>query len=509
MFARINRHLATRLHSLAQRYPRIARYLGFARQRRGPLVTLFVITAHVVGFSHSMSAIKDTRTPQGAIAWAISLNTFPYVAVPAYWIFGHDDFDSYISARSAGIDEVRPLAETLIAEIKEVALPPSDSNDLMQTLGNLSSLPVTTGNHADLLIDGEETFRAIFEAIDSAEKYILLQSYIIRADTLGTRLKQRLIEKAEAGVKVYVLYDDYGSFDLDEAFAADLEAAGARVNSFMNLEGKANRFQLNFRNHRKIAVIDGKTAFIGGHNFGDEYLGEHEVLTPWRDSHMRLTGPVVTCVQLPFVEDWRWATGEIPPDLDWDIVSPDDAPGEMHAVCIPSGPADPVETCAMFYQAAIHAAKERIWITTPYFVPDNAIVQALQLASIRGVDVKILIPQLNDSQLVHYSSFSYLEEMETTGVEVWRFNDGFLHQKVMLIDDDVTAIGSSNLDNRSFRLNFEVNVAIKDTGFASEVEAMLTRDFKNSHQTGAEVLERKSEFFKLKVRVARLLAPIQ
>ncbi len=498
------------IRRFAREHRRLAIMLGFISQRRRPLTALFVVLMHTWGFFLSISALMDTRTPQGTIAWAVSLNTFPYLAVPAYLIFGESDFDSYRTTRLVGIEETRPMAELLIRNIEAAEASPRETTGLMEVIAGLSSLPVTEGNRASLLVDGKNTFQSIFEAVDAAEDYILLQFYIIRADDTGSDLKDRLVEKARQGVRVYVLYDDYGSFGLTDDFISDLKAAGARINSFMNLGGDANRFQLNFRNHRKIVVVDGKVAFVGGHNVGDEYLGKHPRLTPWRDSHLRITGPVVACVQVPFVEDWHWATGEIIEDLDWDVAARlRESTGSMQAVCVPSGPADPIETCLLFYLATLNAATERIWIATPYFVPDHAVVAALQLAAKRGVDVKIIIPDLSDDRLVHLSSFSYLDELERVGVEVHRYGEGFLHQKVVLVDDDFAAIGSANLDNRSFRLNFEAGIAVSDPEFAREVETMLKTDLEHSRLARASDLSEKPYLFRLSARVARLLAPIQ
>lgn len=492
--------------AFCDRFPRTASVLGFAKRRRKPLTALFVLTMHTIGFVQSISAVMETRTPQGAIAWAISLNTFPYIAVPAYAVFGDNGFESYISTRTAGLAETRPFAEQLIKNIDESNVSPDETTDLMTTVSRISSLPVTSGNRPELLVDGKSTFRSIFDAIDQAEDYILVQFYIIRTDGTGIDLKDRLIKKAREGVKVYLLYDDYGSLGLEGEFTRDLQEAGVRVQSFMNLGGEANRFQLNFRNHRKIVVVDGKVAFVGGHNVGDEYLGKHPSLTPWRDSHLRISGPVVASVQIPFVEDWHWATGELLDNLKWDIET---RPGNAEAVCIPTGPADPMETCSMFFQAAIHAAKNRVWIATPYFVPDEAVVMALQLAARRGVEVKVLIPELSDSKLVYMSSFSYLKDLEQCGVEVWRYQKGFLHQKVMMIDDEFSMIGSANLDNRSFRLNFEAMIGVNDPIFASEVKAMMQTDFDNSIQAKSGDLASRDFKFRLGVKVARLLAPIQ
>ncbi len=505
---RLNSTIARGFAHFSRKFPRTAKGVGIVRRRRRPLKILFLLIMHVVGFFMSIDAVMQTRTEQGAIAWAISLNTLPVIAVPAWAVFGDSGMEGYTESRRAGLEEVRPMAEKLMVNLESAEASTDAEGPTMTVLEKLASMPTLRGNKAELLIDGKNTFDSIFKAIDEAEDYILVQFYIVRNDGTGQELKNRLAKKAAEGVKVYALFDDIGSLDLEGTYVDELREAGINVHYFMDFSGSANRFQLNFRNHRKIVVVDGTSAFIGGHNVGDEYLGKHPVRTPWRDSHVKLTGPIAKAVQVPFVEDWHWATGETLDHLNWDVAE-SDFTGSMEAICLASGPADPLETCTMFFLTAINNAEKRIWIATPYFVPDTQIVTALQMAAMRGVDVKILIPEKTDSELVHLSSFSYFAPLDKVGVEFHRYEKGFLHQKVTLIDDNLATIGSANFDNRSFRLNFEATAVIHDQSFATEVEEMLLTDLSNSRLVSSEVLEDKSYWFKLKVRLARLLAPIQ
>ena len=364
------------------------------------------------------------------------------------------------------------------------------------------------GNSAKLLVDGEATYEAILDAISGAEHYILVQFYIFREDQIGKRIRDSLVAKAREGVAVYLLLDNMGSIGLSDGFIESMEREGMKVRYVMNVSGEANRFQLNFRNHRKIVIVDGKRGFLGGLNVGDEYLGKHPKLTPWRDTHMEWRGPVVKCLQVPFAEDWRWATGQLLDQLDWEI-RPGDVAGEVEALCLATGPADPFETCAMGFLTLIDGARDRIWLATPYFVPDDKIVTALQMAAMRGVDVRVILPDLSDSRLVHLSSFSYFRELEDAGVKFYRYQKGFMHQKVMVVDDSLSAIGSANLDNRSFRLNFEVIGIVADAAFNREVSRMLEADLAQSKPTGSEALTERSFWFRLGVRLSRMLAPIQ
>lgn len=507
-FEPVNRWIAIGLAWFARHFPRIARFAGIVRSRRRPLFLLTGLILHIIGFFMSIEAVMQTRTAQGSVAWAMALNTVPLIAVPGWIVFGDSNLESYLATRTAGLEKVRPVAERLIENLALAEVPTATEDPTMKVLEKLASIPSMKGNDARLLVDGKNTFTSIFEEIEKAENYVLVQFYILRADATGTKLKDLLVRKAREGVKAYVLVDDVGSAQLPGSYVDELLEAGIEARYFMDFSGDANRFQLNFRNHRKIVVVDGKVAFVGGHNVGDEYLGEHPSLTPWRDSHVRLTGPVVKAVQIPFVEDWHWATGKMLEELDWEI-DREAFTGEMEAVCLASGPADPVETCSMFYLTAINNAKRRLWIATPYFVPDDKMVTAIQLAAIRGVDVRIILPGMNDSELVNLSSYSYLRELGRTGVKLYRYQKGFLHQKVVLVDDAISCIGSANFDNRSFRLNFEVTAIVHDRGFNQEVAEMLTKDLANSVPTGAKDYEDRSFYFRFKVRLARLLAPIQ
>lgn len=471
----------------------------------------FSVVMYLLGFLTAADAIMSTRTSQGAIAWAIGSISFPYVAVPAYWVFGQSKFDGYeILRRSEQIlaDETANRVMQTLTENDMLVNPTTKAErDHKTLLENISRLPITSGNSARLLVDGQATFDAILAGIAQANDYILFQFYILRDDDLGQRIKDALLKKSSKGVRVYVLYDELGSNKLSSDYIAELREGGVEIVPFNTTKGKGNRFRLNFRNHRKIVVIDGDIAYVGGHNVGDEYLGKDPLLTPWRDTHVELRGPVVQCVQVPFVEDWRWATDETIKNLNW---TPRKAEGgSVAAACLPTGPADKLETGTLWYLYAINSAQERLWIVSPYFVPDEQIMSALQLAALRGVDVRILIPQNPDHKLVYWTAISYFQEAEEAGIKMYRHQPGFLHQKVMLIDDNCAAIGTHNLDNRSMRLNFEVTMLLYNKEFAQNVEAMLENDFSNSKLVSAAEYTESSLPYQFLIRACRLTAPVQ
>jgi len=466
---------------------------------------------HLLGVVAAVEAVMKARSAQGSVAWAIALLMLPYLSLPLYAFLGRSKFHGYVEARRLGDHEVQKVAQRLgVTKSAFAATFEDDEMPEVRAAEGLAKMPFTRGNDGSLLIDGDATFGAIFAALEEARDYVLVQFFIVKDDEVGRELKAKLIQKAGEGVRVYFIYDEIGSFSLPRSYIAECREAGIDIRPFHTTKGKRNRFQVNFRNHRKIVVVDGRIAFVGGLNVGDEYMGRHPVLSPWRDTHMRIEGPAVMGVQLAFVEDWYWAAHELPelPRLDW-APRQSSTRADMRMLVLPTGPADSLETCALFFDAVIHGARKRLWIASPYFVPDEAVVRALQLAGLRGVDVRIMLPEKADHKLVYLSSFSYLAETERAGVKIYRYQPGFLHQKVMLLDDNVAAVGTANLDNRSFRLNFEITLVVADAGFAREVETMLERDFANCRQSTVEDLEKRPFWFRVAVRFARLMAPIQ
>ncbi len=487
----------------AKRFNRVRVFYRLYRKR---LIAGFIVIAHTAGALSSLDAVMQNRTSQGAVAWAISLNLFPYAAVPAYWIFGHSEFDGYMIARRSNSAKFQAIKDTYQTSLKANGLKADSSEPLETTMAALAESPFTSGNSVDLLIDGEETYASMLEAIAAAEKYILFQFYIVRHDDTGRKFKDALIEKARQGVQVYFIYDEIGSLGLENQYVRELSDAGVKIRAFTTSQGDGRKFQINFRNHRKILVVDGKTGFAGGLNIGDDYLGEYEKKSPWRDTHLRVTGPAAVSLQVPFSEDWYWVEGEVLEDLNW---KPEAATGgDTEVLCLPSGPADPLDTCSMFFLAAINSAEKRLWIATPYFVPDQQIVSALQMAALRGVDVRIIIPEKTDSRLISLSSYSFLTDLETAGIHTYRHHNGFLHQKVMLVDDDFSCVGSANMDNRSFRLNFEITLIVKGEPFAREMQTMLEADLADSTEVGASSYTSKPFYFRLASRISRLLSPI-
>ena len=470
------------------------------------MTALVVLGFHLLGIASSIHAVMNTRTEQGAIAWAVSLNTFPYLAVPAYWVLGRSRFQGYVSARRENLEEIAGVTRAAVAAAAPFRVPEAAADPAGRAAQRLAGIPYLRGNTVELLVNGDATFASILQGIAAAREYVLIEFYIVHDDGIGRELKAHLIERARAGVRVRFLYDEIGSADLPRAYVDELRAAGVEVHEFHTRKGPRNRFQLNFRNHRKIVVVDGRVAWVGGHNVGDEYLSRDPEVGPWRDTHVRIEGPAALGAQLAFAEDWHWAAGS-GLDLRWDPVpSPS---GDVPVLIVPSSPADELETANLMFIHAINSAQERIWIASPYFVPDKPVTDALQLAGLRGVEVRILIPDKPDNALVGLAAYTYLDDASVTGAKFYRYGAGFLHEKVMLVDRSTATVGTANFDNRSFRLNFEITAVIADAAFAAEVERMFEADFARSRLMDPGEYDRKSWWFRFAARLARLTGPVQ
>ena len=474
-------------------------------QNSALVLTIAYVLLEILAIAAALEAILKTRTAQGAIAWFLSLIFMPLLVLPVYLVFGRRKFHGYSKARRMGNKGLQFIPSQDRARLMALKSSSDSINQDDRVLENITTLPFTRGNNLQLLIDGEQFFTTLFEKISSATRYIALSYYIVRDDETGNQLKQLLVQKAAQGVHIYFLYDEIGSFQLSQSYIQELhQTNGIDFVSFNSTKGRANHFQLNFRNHRKITVIDGQYALLGGINIGDEYRGLDAELNPWRDTAIYIEGPAVISVQLAFLEDWYWATESLP-ELYWYPHLPSEA--GIDSLVMPTGPADHSDSCTLIYLQLINMARQQLWIVSPYFVPEQAISSALVLASLRGVDVRILLPRNPDHLLVQWSSKAYLKELVQAGVGIYYYDGGFLHQKVSLIDSLYATVGSPNLDNRSFQLNFEINLLSKNVAFANEVKAMLEIDLANSKRLQLKDVELNLPQ-RLLAQLANLLAPV-
>ena len=449
---------------------------------------LFYVAAVFIAFE----AIRRARTPQGAVGWAVFLAAWPILAVPLYLLFGYARVQSYAEARRE--------AELGLPDGAEAMVPPDPSAALrLEAVKAVSAHPVSRGNGMTLLPVADGAFEAMLAAIDGADRYVLVQFYTIRDDLIGGRLADAMVAAAGRGVKVRLLYDAFGSFFLSRRYRRRRTAAGIEWFVQRGPARPLGRFGLNFRNHRKIIVVDGRVAYTGGMNVGDEYLG------PWRDTQLEVRGPLVAQLQAQFLQDWFWVSGQrLDDELDWNV-PPDVA--DMTGLVVGASPTDPHDNGALYFVALAQTARKRLWIATPYFAPDQSVLAALKLAGLRGVEVRILLPEVPDRWTPWIAAFAFFDEVEMAGCQIWRYQGCFMHQKVVLVDDDIVSVGTFNLDIRSSLLNFETTVVLCDSDAAARVEEMLAVDFARSVRLGRPLADQPL-WLRLAAPIARLMAPL-
>ncbi|CDF79750.1 cardiolipin synthetase [Formosa agariphila KMM 3901] len=375
------------------------------------------------------------------------------------------------------------------------------------------SSPLTNKNEVDVLLNGEQKFPEVFKAIEAAKYHIHIEYYIFTDDTIGRKIEALLIKKAKEGVKIKFMYDDFGSSSIRKSLVYRLRDAGIEAYPFykVKLIYLANR--MNYRNHRKIIVIDGRVGFVGGINVSDRYINNNNNIEPstyWRDTHLKIQGPAVWYLQYLFLCDWNFcANCEIEPQAH---LFPDldtfETKSNIAVQIAASGPDSETPTILYSLLQAISLAEREIQITTPYFVPNESIMDALCIASMSGVKVKLLVPRSSDSRIVNAAASSYYEKLLQSGVEIYRYNKGFIHAKTMAIDDEIAIVGSANMDMRSFDLNFEVNAIVYDKGVNKQLKEAFNTDLKDADQIDLERWQTRTWYHELTEKVARLLSPL-
>lgn len=477
------------------------------------ILPAFFLLLQVMAVVSAWHAIRNTRTSQAAVAWTVALLAVPLLTLPAYWVFARNRFAGYREAvRSVGRQH---LASLNAIERETMTRPDTQTTSLISPLDQVADIldtPICDGNQFELLIDGGAFSKALIDQIASAKHYIYAEFYIIRDDGFGNRFADALVAQARAGRTVRLLYDEVGCIKLSSTYLRRLLDGGVDVRAFNTRQGWVNRFQLNFRNHRKLLVVDGQRGIVGGLNIGDEYLGNHDWVTRWRDTSASVYGPIVKKIQAVFASDYYWASRQQLPEAEWyrqEFDSPADAgqSNGLAAICA-TGPADQRARATMMFAAAANAARHRLWISTPYLVPDDTTVNALSMACARGVDVRILLPNEPDQWVVYLAGFHFETELKALGVFVYRYTAGFMHQKCVLVDDSLALIGSTNLDNRSLHLNFEMMLAMDQHEFVAQVAEMLELDFAAATEAGATLHRLRPWYGRIGTILARLFSPI-
>lgn len=365
----------------------------------------------------------------------------------------------------------------------------------------------TQDNKIRLFFSGQEKFDALIEEIEKAEKYIYMEYYIYKPDNLGKRVMEALTKKAKEGVDVKLLVDGMGGKWLTRRFIKPLTDAGGECGVFISPLVPFFNVRINYRNHRKIAIIDGKTAFLGGFNIGDEYLGLKKKFGYWRDTHMMIQGSSISSLQLRFFLDWRFATNKSIAGCQSCLIE-EDSESTVGVQIVSSGPDSKWPSIKDGYIKMITSARQRIYIQTPYFIPDDSIFEALRTAGLSGVDVRIMIPNKPDHLFVYWAGSSYIGELLEAGVRFYTYEKGFMHAKVWIMDEYVSSVGTANLDIRSFKLNFEVNAFIYDDIVNLRLVEQFMIDLEDCKEITPDVYRNRSKIVRIKESISRLLSPI-
>ncbi len=377
---------------------------------------------------------------------------------------------------------------------------------MMAVAARSTGLEPSAGNLAEVLTADELAFARVEESLRNARQRILAEYYLIRRDETGHRFLDILADKASEGVEVLLIYDAIGSFRLNRQRLQAIIAAGGRCEEFLPLNPLRKRWSVHLRNHRKLIVIDGKVAFTGGMNVGDEYSGRarRRGSLHFRDTHLRLAGPCVADLEEVFAADWQFATGET---LDLPDAA-DPPPGSARVAIVPSGPDQPLNASQLNYFTGITSAQRSVWLTSPYFIPDEAILSALVNAALKGVDVRILVPASSDVLLVGPAGRSYYRQLLGVGIRIFEFLPSMLHAKTMVIDERYSLVGSANIDMRSFYLNFEVGALIDDPVVAATLHDCFSEQVQGSREITLETVSAWSVPKRLLHGTARLFSPL-
>ncbi|EIT85788.1 cardiolipin synthetase [Fictibacillus macauensis ZFHKF-1] len=361
--------------------------------------------------------------------------------------------------------------------------------------------------HTDILVNGEETFTALKEKLLAATSYIHMEYYTFRSDELGRSIIDVLIQKAQEGIDVRFLFDGMGSLTFANRDIKRLKTAGVKVYPFLPIKHGFFNQKFNFRNHRKIAIIDGKYGFTGGLNIGMEYLGANKKLGFWRDTHLLLQGEAVQALHAIFLLDWNYVTNESLMQ-EHRYTESYSVAGNGSVQVVPSGPDTGQGVMSDLYYSMISCAKQSIWIATPYFVPNEAIRTALRVAARKGIQVRVMVPENSDSFLTKYASRSYVPELLRAGIEIYFYKKGFMHQKVVLIDGELASVGSANMDLRSFHLNFEVNVFLTGHQVVSELHELYKMDIQDCEHISLKDFKERGRWERSKESFARLFSGV-
>ncbi|MFN4261060.1 MAG: cardiolipin synthase [Gemmataceae bacterium] len=450
------------------------------------------------------------KEPTSALAWCLLVLLLPLLGPLLFVFFGYQNVHRPLSRKRRHKQHFQRSHAVTSKQLSNEAPPPVEVNSSWHVIAELANhyeaFPVHSGNAVTFYHEGESAFAAKLEAIRSAQHHIHLEYFIFQPDDSGQLFMDALVQKAKEGIEVRLVYDAIGSHRLHRRLLRVLQAAGGKCSAFLPLSPLRRRFQVNLRNHRKILVVDGRVAFTGGLNIGEEYVSKNPRYGFWRDTHLKLEGPAVSSLQWLFIEDWDFASGET---LNSAAYFPTlDNVGSCPVQVIHSGPDQMVKSIREIYFAAILRARRRVWIASPYFVPDTGLLDALRLAGSLGVDVRFLGLYRPDKWIPLFAARYYWEEVMRAGVKVYQYTKGMMHSKLILVDDDWASVGTANFDNRSMFLNFEVNCLIYSSEAVAELEQAFLRDLDDAILIEPSVYRQRPFSGRLIENFCRLLSPV-
>lgn len=489
------------------------------------LFLIYLALSYLVGAVISMSIILENRDPARTVTWLLIFILLPGIGLVMYAFLGRN-------MRKRRLFKTQQLADSIKKEklfknlerIEEIAKLEQNSINknkflneheqdyikkrIVSLLLNTGKFPFTTNNKVSVYIDGNEKFENLIKDIENAKEHIHLEYFIIKDSDIGRKIKDLLIKKAKQGVSVKILYDDVGCwrFWFHRDFFNEMKNSGIKIVPFLPAKFPFLGGKVNYRNHRKIAVIDGKIGYTGGINIGDEYVGKNKKFGYWRDTHIRIEGTSVYMLQMIFLTDWYYTTKEAIKDGNYFPKLTEI--GSSMVQIIASGPDSHWEYIHYAYFCAIGQAKKSIYIETPYFIPDESLLVSLKSASLSGIDVKIIFPKIADHKMVNNASYSYFDDILRSGGKVYLYNKGFIHSKVIIIDDKIVSTGSANMDLRSFMINFEINAFIYDKKIVERMTNDFINDLGNSEELTLEEFSKRKLGKKVRESIARLFSPI-
>ena len=451
---------------------------------------------------------KEKRSVNSIIAWTLILYIAPFIGFIVFLLVGRKmNKSNMFGIKNA---EIKVL-EKYDRQVKERSQVPVENMDMIMALETIDYSPYRNDNEVCMYSDGKEFFDALLKSLNKAKKSINIEFYIFKNDDIGTKILDILEEKAKNGVEVRLLYDSVGSRLLNRNVLKKLRAVGGKTGEFFPSWLKLINLNMNFRDHRKIVVIDNKVAFVGGFNVGDEYLGKDKKFGYWRDTHIKFKGSAVKDLNLRFLADWRYATKE-EVDLSHMLEISDENIGEPNTgmQIVSSGPnlSDRYEI-KLAYLKMIQRAKKYLYIQSPYLIIDKSISDSLKLASASGVDVRIMIPGKGDHPFVYWANLAYAGDLLEYGVKIYHYDrSAFLHAKTVVIDDEICSIGTANMDTRSFELNFEVNAFIYSETISKQQKSEFEKDILKSEELTLEKYQNRSRGVKIKESLSRLFSDV-